>query len=638
MGEQDVKPQVEGENLRAFTKHLLNDLRALEQMLNQGAIESGVRRVGAEQEMVLVDRNYHPAALSDQVLDALDDERFTTELAQFNIECNLEPVRFGGDCLHRLEEQLNGLIAVARAAARQFDADVLLTGIAPTLGQTHMSMDYITPRPRYFALNDALQRLRGGEYEFRLHGIDELIIKHDSVMLESCNTSFQVHFQVWPEEFARRYNIAQTVLAPVLAVAANSPLLFGKRLWHETRIGLFQQAVDTRNTTHQADQRMGRVSFGQRWVDESVLEIFREDVSRFRVLLSSELGEDPFDALAEGRAPYLRALRLHNSTVYRWNRPCYGISDGVAHLRIENRVLPAGPTTVDSVANAAFWFGLMGGMSEQYGDVTRLFDFDDVKSNFLAASRLGMRAQFTWHDCEKAVPAQELIAKELLPMARTGLADAGIRTEDIDRYLDIIAGRVESGRNGAQWFLSSLTAMKGQGTPGEQLTSLTGTALALQHQGKPGHTWPLAQLDRADTVRRNYRRVEQYMTTDLFTVNQDDSVELVANMMVWEGIRHVPVEDNQHHLVGLVSARQLLRVMGEAPLRERAEPIAVSTVMQKEPVTVTPDMSTVDAIRLMRDERVSCLPVVKNGTLVGVITDYDFLLIAADMIERELAD
>jgi CBS domain-containing protein len=180
--------------------------------------------------------------------------------------------------------------------------------------------------------------------------------------------------------------------------------------------------------------------------------------------------------------------------------------------------------------------------------------------------------------------------------------------------------------------------MKGQGTPGEQLTSLTGTALALQHQGKPGHTWPLAQLDRADTVRRNYRRVEQYMTTDLFTVNQDDSVELVANMMVWEGIRHVPVEDNQHHLVGLVSARQLLRVMGEAPLRERAEPIAVSTVMQKEPVTVTPDMSTVDAIRLMRDERVSCLPVVKNGTLVGVITDYDFLLIAADMIERELAD
>jgi CBS domain-containing protein/gamma-glutamylcysteine synthetase len=638
MGEQDVTTTPEGEQLRAFTKHLLNDLRALERMIADGLIESGVRRIGAEQEMVLVDRNYQPAPISLEVLDTLGDDHFTTELARFNIECNLDPLIFGGDCLRRMERQLCDRVTRARRAAQKHEADVLLTGIAPTLGQTHISMDYITPKPRYYALNDALSRMRGGEYEFRLSGTDELVIKHDSVMLEACNTSFQVHFQVSPEEFARRYNIAQAVLAPVLAVAANSPLLFGKRLWHETRIELFQQAVDTRSSTHQADERMGRVSFGQRWVEESVMEIFREDVSRFRVLLSSELGEDPFDVLDAGGVPELRALRLHNSTVYRWNRPCYGIHLNKPHLRIENRVLPAGPTVVDSIANAALWFGLMGAISEVYGDVTRVIDFDDVKGNFLSAARLGMRAQFTWLDAEKPVPAQTLIRDELLPLARKGLLDAGIDAEDVSRYLGIIEQRLDTGRNGANWLLASLAGMKGQGAAGEKLTSVTATALDLQWRGDPVHTWPLAKLDRADTVRRSYRRVEQYMTTDLFTVNADDSVELVANMMVWEGIRHVPVEDSQHRLVGLVAARQLLRVMGESPLKGREEPIAVSEIMQVDPLTAAPDMSTIDAIRLMRDKRVSCLPVVKNGTLVGIITDYDFLEIAADMIERELAE
>jgi len=638
MGEQDVTTTPEGQQLRAFTQHLLNDLRALERMLADGLFETGVRRVGAEQEMVLVDRNCQPAPVALAVLEALADERFTTELALFNIECNLTPIEFGGDCLRRMEEQLTALVTQARAAASTCSADILLTGIAPTLGQSHASMEFITPKPRYYALNEALCRMRGGEFEFRLSGPDELVIKHDSVMLEACNTSFQVHFQVAPEEFARRYNIAQAVLAPVLAVAANSPLLFGKRLWHETRIGLFQQAVDTRSTPSQADERIGRVSFGQRWVADSVLEIFREDVSRFRVLLSSEPGEDPFAVLAAGGVPVLRALRLHNSTVYRWNRPCYGIHAGKPHLRIENRVLPAGPTPADSIANAAFWFGLMAAVGEVHGDVTRVMDFDDAKSNFASAARLGLQAQLSWLDGAKAQPAPTLIRDELLPLARKGLADAGIDGVDADRYLGIIAERVETGRNGAEWFLLSLAGMKGQGTAGERLTSLTDTALRRQWEGQPVHTWPLAQLDRADTIRRNYRRVEQYMTTDLFTVHAEDSVELVANMMVWEGIRHVPVEDSQHRLLGLVTARQLLRVMGESPLNQARGHVAVSEIMQVQPLTVTPDMSTIDAIRVMRDNRVSCLPVVKNGTLVGLITDYDFLEVAADMIERELAE
>ncbi|NOX59919.1 MAG: CBS domain-containing protein [Planctomycetes bacterium] len=638
MGTQDLKTDSEGEHLRAFTKHLLADVRALEQMIEDGAIETDVRRIGAEQEMVLVDSNGQPSPVSMEVLAELNDEHFTTELAKFNIECNLDPFVFGGNCLRKMENQLTEMMLKARQAAQTCGADVLLTGILPTLAQTHTTLDWITPMPRYYALNDALGRLRGGDYEFRLTGVDEMIIKQDTVMLEACNTSFQVHFQVSPDEFARRYNIAQAVAGPALAVGTNSPLLFGKRLWRETRIGLFQQAVDTRSATHTADERKPRVSFGQQWVESSVLEIFREDITRFRVLFGSDSHEDPFAALAEGRVPKLQSLRLHNGTVYRWNRPCYGISDNKPHIRIENRVLPAGPTIIDSIANAAFWFGLMSGVSLEYDDITKVMDFDDAKANFLSAARHGLHAQFTWIDHEQPVPAQELIRNKLLPLARKGLENANIDAADVDRYLNVIEGRLNTGRTGAQWLIQSLAKMKGETTAAVRLASVTRTALDRQWQGEPVHTWPLASLDRSDAVKRGYRRVEQYMTTDLFTVNEDDSVDLVANMMVWQGVRHVPVEDSQHRLVGLVSYRQILRLIGDQKPGTNSENVAVSAVMRENPLTVSPETKTLDAISMMLEHKVSCLPVVKNDNLVGIVSDHDFLEVAAELFKKELTE
>ncbi|MHC4610724.1 MAG: glutamate-cysteine ligase family protein, partial [Planctomycetota bacterium] len=413
MGEQRVTQDLQGEQRRAFLKHLLADLRALEQMLAEGRIESDVRRIGAEQELVLVDKNHQPAPVALEVLDRLGSDDFTTELAKFNVEFNLAPLAFHGDCLRGMERQLEAAVRRVREAAGPVGADAILTGILPTLRKTHLNLDNMTPRPRYFALNDAITRLRGSDYELRFTGADELTVKHDSVMLESCNTGFQVHFQVSPEEFTRRYNIAQAAAAPVMAAAVNSPLLFGKRLWRETRISLFQQAVDTRTSGHHVDTRQARVSFGDRWVDSSVLEIFRDDIARLRVLLSIEITEDPLEVLAEGKVPELYALRLHNSTVYRWNRPCYGVCDGKAHLRIENRVLPAGPTVIDSVANAAFWLGLVNGMAREYGDVTAVMDFDDAKANFLAAARPGLRSQLVWMD-QQPTPVRELICQRLL--------------------------------------------------------------------------------------------------------------------------------------------------------------------------------------------------------------------------------
>ena len=293
MGEHQVQDDISPEQLRLFMRNLLDDLRALERMIEDDWIESGVRRVGAEQEMFLVGPGWRPAPIATEVLAAIEDPRFTTELAKFNLEGNLDPVVFGKGCLSQIEAQLTELVGLARDGARDCGGEIALCGILPTLRKSDLGLDNMAPVPRYFALNRAMNKLRGGSYDFQIKGMDELIVKHDSVMLESCNTSFQVHFQVAADEFARLYNIAQVVAAPVLAACTNSPLLFGRRLWRETRIALFQQAVDTRSTSHELRERQPRVSFGRQWVKESATELFREDIARFKILIGGDTDEDP---------------------------------------------------------------------------------------------------------------------------------------------------------------------------------------------------------------------------------------------------------------------------------------------------------------------------------------------------------
>ncbi|RMG44632.1 MAG: CBS domain-containing protein [Acidobacteria bacterium] len=636
MGERDVQAAETGRQHRAFMRAVLQDLRALERMIDEGMIESGVRRIGAEQEMFLVDDSWRPAPVALEVLERVDDPHFTTELGLFNLELNLDPLTFGGDCLSRMERQLEELLAKAERAARETGARVVLTGILPTLRKSDLGLDNMTPVPRYFALNRALGSLRGGAYEFHIRGVDELIVKHDSVMVEACNASFQVHFQVGAEEFAKLYNIAQLVAAPILAVATNSPLLFGKRLWRETRIALFQQAVDTRGAHHHMRERIPRVSFGRRWVERSVTELFREDIARFRALISADDAENPLLALERGDVPELKALRLHNGTVYRWNRPCYGISAGRPHLRIENRVLPSGPSILDEVANAAFWFGLIAKIADQHGDPRHLMDFADAVENFHAAARHGLGAEFHWID-GRTYPARDLILGELVPMAREGLAGGGIRAEDIDRYMGVIQERAESRLTGAHWQLRSLAGFKDKGTLGERLNAIVAATAARQFTGTPVHEWALADLAEGGGWTKNYLKVEQFMTTDLFTVHADEPVDLVANLMEWERIRHVPVEDRDHRLVGLVSYRNLLRVLAHGRERESSEAIPVSEIMVRDLVTVGPETGTLEAIRLMREHGIGCLPVVKDGKLIGIVTERDFMDIARELLEQKLS-
>ena len=637
MGEQDVRAGSEEQDLRVFLSHLLNDVRAMERMLETGLIESGVRRIGAEQELFLVDETWRPAPLSLEVLEAIDDPHFTTELARFNAEFNLDPLPFGGGCLSRMEADLNQLLEKARTGARARGAEVVLCGILPTLTKSDLELDNMTPNPRYRALNDALTRLRGGDYEFSIKGIDELSFHHDNIMVEACNTSFQVHFQVGPDEFAPMYNIAQAVAGPTLAAATNSPLLFGKRLWWESRVALFQQSIDTRRAGPHLRDQQPRVSFGRQWVRASALEIFREDIARFRAILSTEMEEDPFEALAAGRAPDLKALRLHNSTVYRWNRVCYGISEGKAHLRIENRALPSGPTVRDEVANAAFWFGLVSGLLDQARDISGLMEFEEAHRNFFAAAQHGLNAQLSWLG-GRFQPAHDLILEELLPLARHGLASSEIDAGDIDDYLGVIEERVRAERTGAQWLLSSCAAMGGKGPLAERLSALTAAMVSRQQQGRPVHEWELARLEESGGWKHNYLVVEQYMRTDLITVGPHEPVELVAQLMDWNRTRHVLVEDEANHLVGIVSQRALLHLIGRYDREQPEGPKPVSEVMLPNPITVAPETSTLEAIELMRRHSVSCLPVVKNQHLVGLVTEDQYMEIAGRLLEQQLRE
>ncbi|MCP4045811.1 MAG: CBS domain-containing protein [Gammaproteobacteria bacterium] len=636
MGEQNIEEYASEASRQAFMKSLLEEVRALDAMLEKGMVESGASRIGAEQEMFLINEARQPAMTALKVLDKVDDDRFTHELGLFNIEANLSVQELRSDCLSRMEAEAQEIYAKARTAAHKCGSEIALVGILPTLTKEHLGMDSMVPIPRYHALNNAVMALRGHDLQFTINGIDQLMVKHDNLMLEACNTSFQVHFQVSPDDFARLYNIAQVVTGPLMAAAVNSPVLLGKRLWHETRISVFEYSVDARSTTHQTRGLKPRVHFGNHWVNESVSEIFKEDIARFRVILTTETEDDPLAMVAQGIAPNLRALCLHNGTVYRWNRACYGVHNGVPHLRIENRVIPSGPTVIDEIANTAFFVGMMAGMANKYEDIRDHITFDDVKANFIAAARAGIRAQMNWFG-DTHMPARELILDELLPLAETGLQQYGVRQEDIDKYLGVLRERVASRKNGARWALESLNGMEGRGTEDQRMRCLVASMVEQQTTGLPVSEWELAHFCEQQNWRESYLKVAQFMTTDLFTVRPDDIVDFAVSLMDWRHIRHVPVEGDDGALVGMLSHRAVFRLVAEGRFGGENK-VAVKEMMIRNPATVNSSATTVEAIRIMRDADVACLPVVDDGKLLGLITEHDLLEVSSHLLERYLEE
>ena len=638
MGEQKVTAINSGDSMHKFVNRLIKDVHALEYMLENDWFETDTIRIGAEQEMTLVNnQTFKPCTSAMEAIDLLKaPDWLDTELAKFNLEINLEPLVFQGDCLSKMEASLNQKMDIIREGLKPLKAKPILTGILPTLRKYDLELHNLTPRERYKILMDAIhEQLIGNSFELRLRGIDEILVKHDSPLLEACNTSFQVHLQVRPNDFVHYYNIAQTLAAPVMAIASNSPIVFGRRLWHESRIALFQQALDIRTTQEHMRERSPRVSFGDSWLDNSILEIYKEDIARFRVLLSTDVEEDALRLIYDKKVPKLKALQVHNSTVYRWNRPCYGISEnGMPHLRIENRVLPAGPTTRDEMANAAFWLGAMVGYANYCKDIRTEINWEDVRDNFGKAAQFGIDSKFTWFN-DRKISASDLVSEEILPIAREGLVKQNVKTEDIDLYLGIIGERAKRHKNGATWQIKAYTKLKNQTSEDEALSVLTHSIMVNQEKNIPIHDWKIPKLSDLKEYTPSQLKVEEFMQTDLFTAQKDDPIELVTHLMDWRSIRYLPIEDKKGKLGGLITARLLLRYFSKPTVNQNTTSrVLVKDIMIKNPITVSPKTSIIEAMRIMRKNKIGCLPVTQNDELIGVITENDFLRISARLIER----
>ncbi len=637
MGEQKVTLLSEQRNMKRFVRMLLDDVEAMDYMLTNDWFESDVTRIGAEQEMVLVDRKtYKPASKAVEALDMMKDlEWVESELAKFNLEINLEPRVFTGSGLADMEHEIREKLGIMAGHLGELDTSILLTGILPTLRKYDLESHNLTPKKRYKALMDAIKSQNLGRFhELRLLGIDELIVKHSTPFIEACNTSFQVHLQIAPQEFVQMYNIAQCLAAPVLAIAANSPIVFGRRLWHETRIAMFQQSLDTRSSTEHMRERSARVSFGNDWISNSILDIYKEDIARFRPIISGDQEEHSLDLIKKGEVPKLRALQVHNSTIYRWNRPCYGISsNGKPHLRIENRVLASGPSVIDEMANAALWLGAMKGYQNRMKDVREFVSFSDVKDNFAKAARYGIDTKFSWMN-DRKVSAVELIRSEIIDVAREGLESMKIDKTDIDRYLNVITGRAEEHMTGARWMLRTFTHLIEQVPRDEAITKLTAAIYDNQSQSRPVHTWASPDEKDFTSYRPSALRVDEFMDADLFTVNGDDLIDLVGEMMVWKKLRYVAVENEMGELMGLVTERTLLNHLLKLRTQKSTKHLSAADIMIKDVHTIDPEASIGEAMEKFREHRVRCLPVVREKQLIGMITEQNFLNISSRLIGR----
>jgi gamma-glutamyl:cysteine ligase YbdK (ATP-grasp superfamily) len=481
------------EDRARYREKVKANLAALHQLVETHRFETGKRTIGVEVEVYVTDANGDAAPINQALLERIASPDFQTELAQFNIEFDVKPRRLAGTCFRDIESELRRSLNYAQEQARTLDAEVLIIGILPTLTDFDVTEQNLSANPRYKALNDVILNQRGEDIIIRIEGDETLETTANSIVFEAACTSMQLHLQVDPLDFARYWNAAQILSAPLVAASANSPFFLGKQLHHETRIALFEQATDTRTEELASQGVRPRVWFGEKWLSEGIFELFDENVRYYPALLPICEDEDPFQLLRAGDIPRLPELTLHNGTVYRWNRPVYEVHRGRPHMRIENRVLPAGPTVVDAVANTALYYGLLNGLASQKPGLWDAMSFEAARDNFFAAARLGLGAKLYWPKVGREVPAGELLVKHLVPLAREGLADWGVDTEDIERYLGIIEDRVLAGQNGATWQIATwhkLIEDDDYDRP-EAARELVRRYLRLSDDGDPVHTWPV---------------------------------------------------------------------------------------------------------------------------------------------------
>jgi len=476
------------EDRRRFRdKHRLC-LDVLAQMLEESQFDFERPMTGMEIELNLTDSRGEPSNVNARVLELVADPDFQTEMGQFNIEINVAPREIAGAGLDEFEQAVRSSLNHADERARSDGAHLVMIGLLPTLMPRHVHIDAMSANPRYAALNDQIFAARGEDIELAVDGVERLSTYIDSITPEAACTSFQLHLQVSPTQFAQYWNAAQAIAGVQLAVGANSPFLYGKQLWRETRIPLFEQATDTRPEELKEQGVRPRVWFGERWVT-SVFDLFEENTRYFPALLPICDDHDPTAQLERGETPTLAELSLHNGTIYRWNRPIYAVVGDRPHLRVENRVLPAGPTVVDAVANAAFYYGLVHALAEQERPIWSQMSFSAAEENLHSGARHGLDAMLYWPTLGQ-VPAAELVLRRLLPLAHAGLDSWGVDPTVRDRLLGIIEGRCTTGVNGATWQVDVVHDLQAAGADrAAALHRMLERYLPNMHSNEPVHTW-----------------------------------------------------------------------------------------------------------------------------------------------------
>ena len=489
---QDVERRVfTREDRTRFRGKVRQCLDVFARMLKEARFDADRPRTGIEIEFNLVDEHNDPALRNADVLEAIADPDFQTELGQFNIEINVPPRTLDGDGLSAFEAGIRKTLNAAEERSADVGSHLVMVGILPTLRPGHMTAQTLSANPRYELLSDQILAARGEDIMVAINGQERLTVTTDSIIPEAACTSTQLHLQVSPEDFAACWNASQAIAGVQLAVGANSPFLLGKELWRETRIALFEQATDTRSEELKAQGVRPRVWFGERWIN-SIFDLFEENVRYFPALLPITDDEDPAAVLDRGDTPGLGELRLHNGTIYRWNRPIYDVARDRPHLRVENRVLPAGPTVVDTMANAAFYFGLVRALVADDRPLWSQMSFSAAEENFHVAARHGIDASLYWPSLG-SIPAVELVLRRLLPMAHQGLDSLGVDPGDRDRLLGIIEQRCLTGRNGATWIAGCFRSLydDSQGDRFEVLRDVTGRYRDLMNSNEPAHTWEI---------------------------------------------------------------------------------------------------------------------------------------------------
>ena len=486
MGEEVEAQEFSRADRTRYREKVRRCLDVFARMLRDAVFDTDDPMTGLEIELNLVDEAGDPALKNVEALEAIADPDFQTELGQFNVEINTRPQLLRERGLSRFEQQLRRSLNEAESKSSQVGAHLVMIGILPTLAEGHMTPSSLSPNPRYHLLSEQILNARGEDIVIDISGIERLRTTSDSIVPEAACTSTQFHVQTSPDQFAAYWNASQAVAAIQLALGANSPFLLGKELWRETRIPLFEQATDTRSEELKAQGVRPRVWFGERWIT-SVFDLFEENVRYFPALLPVTDAEDPLAVLESGGTPQLSELRLHNGTIYRWNRPVYDIAHGVPHLRVENRVLAAGPTVADTMANAAFYFGLVRTLAESQRPLWSQMSFSAAEENFHAAARSGIEAQVYWPSVGQ-VRVTELVLRRLLPMAHAGLDAWGVDPRERDRLLGIIEQRCLLEVNGAEWFARRFHDHEGV----ERAEALRRTLVeyrSYMHTNHPVHIW-----------------------------------------------------------------------------------------------------------------------------------------------------